>query len=89
MKKTSLLGAAMGFAALFSCVFLSSCVNEEYEISEEKLDLEITGFQEGIVLPLGQTSRICIGDLMDLLDPEVADFFKKNNIEFEFIKQDF
>lgn len=78
MKKTSLLGAAMGFAALFSCVFLSSCVNEEYEISEEKLDLEITGFQEGIVLPLGQTSRICIGDLMDLLDPEVADFFKKN-----------
>lgn len=78
MKEKSILKAAMTSAALSLCILFPSCVNEEYEVSEEKLNLEVTVFQEGVVLPLGSTSKIMVKDLMDKLDPEVADFFEKN-----------
>ena len=78
MKKTSLLRATIGSVASIFCVFLPSCVNDEYEMSEDRLDLEATVFQEGVVLPLGSTSRIKIADLLDQLDPEVAEYFSKN-----------
>ena len=45
MKKMLLLKAMMWFVASFFCVLLPSCVNGEYEMSEEKLDLEVTVFQ--------------------------------------------
>ena len=78
MKEKSILKAAMTSAALSLCILFPSCVNEEYEVSEEKLNLEVTVFQEGVVLPLGSTSKIMVKDLMAELDPEVADFFEKN-----------
>ena len=78
MKKTLLLKAMMCLVASFFCVFLPSCVNGEYEMSEEKLDLEVTVFQEGVSLPLGNTEQIRMEDLLEQLDPEVAEYFKQN-----------
>ena len=78
MKKTLLLKAMMCLVASFFCVLLPSCVNGEYEMSEEKLDLEVTVFQEGVSLPLGNTEQIRMEDLLEQLDPEVAEYFKQN-----------
>ena len=66
MKEKSILKAAMTSAALSLCILFPSCVNEEYEVSEEKLNLEVTVFQEGVVLPLGSTSKIMVKDLQQL-----------------------
>jgi len=68
----------MGFVASLFCIFIPSCMNEEYEMSEEKLDLEATVFQEGVSLPLGSSAKIKIKDLLDDLDPEVKEYFEKN-----------
>ena len=78
MNKTSFFRATMGFVASTLCVFLPSCVNEEYEMSEDTLDLEVTVFKEGVTLPLGSTEQIKLGDLLDMLDPEVAKYFEEN-----------
>ena len=50
-----------------------SCVQEEYEISEENLNLEVTVFQEGVSIPLGSTEAIKVSDLLDELDPEIKE----------------
>ena len=41
-----------------AALVLSSCVNEKFTISEEKLDTEVQVFQEGLSIPLGSTDRI-------------------------------
>ena len=78
MNKTFFQKAMMGFVASLFCIFIPSCMNEEYEMSEEKLDLEATVFQEGVSLPLGSSAKIKIKDLLDDLDPEVKEYFEKN-----------
>lgn len=50
-----------------------SCVQGEYEISEENLNLEVTVFQEGVSIPLGSTEAIKVSDLLDELDPEIKE----------------
>lgn len=79
MKKTLLLRAITGFIPAIFCMLLLSCENKEYEISRENLNQEITVFQDGIVLPLGSTSQIKVEDILNLLDPETADYFKVNS----------
>ena len=44
--------------ASFLLMFSTSCVNEEYDMSEDNLNLEVTPFQEGLTLPLGSTEQI-------------------------------
>lgn len=42
----------------------TSCVNEEYDMSGDKLNLEVTPFQEGVVVPIGSTDVIKLSDVM-------------------------
>jgi hypothetical protein len=44
-----------------------SCVREEYEISEDALNLEVTVFQEGVQIPLGSTDSLKIKTLLESL----------------------
>lgn len=54
----------------------ASCVNEEYEVSEDKMNLEVTVFQEGVSIPLGSTAAIKAKDLEDRLDEEYREYLK-------------
>ena len=65
MIKTFLSRATVGVVACFS-LFMTSCIQEEYKISEETLDLEVTVFQEGVALPIGSTDKITIGKVLEL-----------------------
>ena len=52
-------------AALLVMAMLSvfvSCVNEEYEVSEDRVNLEVTVFQDGVTIPLGNTAPIKLKD---------------------------
>ncbi len=60
---------------LLSCFVFAwtSCINEEFDMSGDRLNLEVTPFQEGLVFPLGSTDSIRLADLLkgvsaDLLD---------------------
>lgn len=75
MIKTFHSRAAVIIVACLS-LFVNSCVQEEYKISEETLNLEVTVFQEGVSLPLGSTEPVRIGQLVDQLDPEVKEMFE-------------
>lgn len=52
--------------SIASVVLISgtSCVNEEYDMSGDNLNLEVTPFQEGVVLPLGSTDVIKISEVL-------------------------
>lgn len=54
----------------------AACVNEEYEVSEDKMNLEVTVFQEGVSIPLGSTAAIKAKDLEDRLDEEYREYLK-------------
>lgn len=69
-------------ASLF--LFVTSCIQEEYRISEETLNLEVTVFQEGISLPLGSTDSIKVSYLVDQLDPEVKEMFQTTDGAYAF-----
>ena len=56
-------------------ICLASCVNKEYEISEENLDLEMTLFQEGLTVPIGSTDAIRFEQVLSMLDESVMDYF--------------
>lgn len=70
MEKFRFNRAITVVVAFFALVFAISCVNEEYELSEERLDLNVTVFQEGISIPLGSTKEITVGELYNLLDED-------------------
>lgn len=56
--------------ASFLLMFSTSCVNEEYDMSEDNLNLEVTPFQEGLTLPLGSTEQIKLKDVLADVDFE-------------------
>lgn len=62
---------------LIAFMLSSSCVNEEYELSEEHIDLDITVFQEGISLPLGSTERVTLESLYSQLGDDVKDIIQE------------
>ena len=58
----------------FSLLMLfSSCVNEEYTLSEDRINLEVTVFQDGLSVPLGSTSKIMLKDVKDSLLANLED----------------
>lgn len=63
-------------AAVFS---FFSCVNEEYEVSEDRLDLNVNLFQEGLVVPLGSTDKIVVRDLIDKFYPDYKKYIQEMN----------
>ena len=74
MIKTFLSRVTMCVVACL-VLFVTSCVQEEYKISEETLNLEVTVFQEGVSIPLGSTKAIKVSELVDQLDPKVKEMF--------------
>ncbi len=54
----------------------AACVNEEYEVSEDKMNLEVTVFQEGVSIPLGSTAAIKVKELEESLDEEYREYLK-------------
>ena len=62
--------------ASFVCVF-TSCVNEEYELSKENLDLTATVFKDGVDIPLGTTPRITLGSMASKLDDETKKYLQQ------------
>ncbi len=60
---------------LLTCfVFWStSCINEEYDMSGDNLNLEVTPFQEGLILPLGSTDSIMLVDLLKGVSIDILD----------------
>ena len=73
MNRTGLIGAMTSVIALSLLLVLPSCVNEEYTLSEDKLNLEVTVFQDGLSVPLGSTSKIMLKDVKDSLLANVED----------------
>ena len=65
MKMNSLHRVAASIVALVSVFAAISCVQQEYEISEDNLNLEVTVFQEGTEIPLGSTGELNMEDLME------------------------
>ena len=59
------LSGVMVMSSLFLLSFLGvSCVNEEYDMSEDNLNLEVTPFEDGLTLPLGSTDPIKLKELL-------------------------
>lgn len=50
---------------LISVFATMSCVQQEYEISEENLNLEVTIFEEGAQIPLGSTGEMNMKDMLE------------------------
>ena len=59
-----------------SLLHVVSCVNEDYELSEDNVSLEVTVFEEGLVVPLGSTAEIKLKDLVPLLDEEYRSYLE-------------
>ena len=53
-----------------------SCVKEEYEISEDKINLEVNIFQEGVAIPLASTDSIKLKEIVSQLDEEYRQYLK-------------
>ena len=73
MNRTGLIGAMTSVIALSLLLVLPSCVNEEYTLSEDRFNLEVTVFQDGLSVPLGSTSKIMLKDVKDSLLANVED----------------
>ncbi len=71
MKKLSLSGAIVLLSLLSVAVLVASCMNNELDMSEKELNMEVTPFQEGIVLPIGKTEQIMLKDLLKDVDQDV------------------
>lgn len=66
------LSGVMALSSLILLSFMtSSCVNEEYDMSEENLNLEVTTFEEGLILPLGSTEQIKLKELLKDVDADI------------------
>ena len=78
-KKTAVL------VVLFSCVSLAvSCVNTNYELSEDKVNTNVTIFQDGLTLPLGTTAPIKMEELYGMLDPELQEIIQNKDGKYGF-----
>ena len=76
MSKLIFSRAMTIIVASFLCICYS-CVNKEYELSEENLDMTTTLFQEGVSIPLGSTSKITLGSLTSMLDEETRKYLQQ------------
>jgi hypothetical protein len=58
---------ALIVALVSASAIMSSCVQHEYEISEDNLNLDVTLFQDGMQIPLASTGQMNMTDLMESL----------------------
>ena len=72
------------FAACISVFSALSCVQEEYEISEENINMEVTVFQDGVTLPLGSTKAITLGEILEEYAPEMAEEYGREDGTYAF-----
>ena len=70
MKKTVFSWLTSIFVAIVSVLSVLSCVREEYTVSEDNLNLEMTVFQEGVQIPLGNTDSLKVKDLLEAFGTE-------------------
>ncbi len=68
----------------FSLILASSCINEDYALSEENLNLEVTPFGEGVNLPLGKTDKIKLKDLLKDFDSDILDVGEDGSYSINF-----
>ncbi len=64
MKKLCLTGVKAMLSLSCALALGVSCVNEEYDMSGDNLNLEVTVFENGLTLPLGSTEQIKLQDLL-------------------------
>ena len=57
--------------SLVSCSF-----DKDYEITNDKLNMEVTLMEDGVSIPLGGTDKISIGSLLSAAGAEVGDLIK-------------
>ena len=62
-----MIRAITSVVASMFLLLTSSCVNKEYELSEDRISLDVTVFQDGLSVPLGSTSKIMLKDVKDSL----------------------
>lgn len=84
MKRTFLDKAIMFLVAAFSLVIIPSCVDADYELSEERLNTEVTVFQSGLSLPIGKTSPLTLASLLEQLDEETRQMLSNNEGAYVF-----
>lgn len=77
MKTTLARKAMMCVVASTFFMVLHSCVNSEYELSEENIDTEVQIFQDGLSLPLGKTDQVTLESLLNKLDPETKEMLQQ------------
>ena len=65
MKCFGSIVVAMSVAVFGMSALLSSCVNPEYEISQDNLNLDVTLFEEGVIFPIGNAATFTLGELYD------------------------
>ena len=63
----------IALAFVFSAV---SCVKEEYEISEDTLNMEVEVFGEGVEIPIGSTEALKLKSLLSKLDSTTLEYLK-------------
>ena len=88
MEKFRFNRAITSVVAFFALMCATSCVNEEYELSEDRLDLNVTVFQEGISIPLGSTQKITLEQLYNLLDEETRKMLQQLESSYMFSMSD-
>ena len=74
-------------ALLFAFV-VTSCVNEEYELSLDRIDMNVAVFQEGISLPLGSTGNVTLGQIYSEYGSDIADMLQLLEGAYIFRKSD-
>ena len=74
MKNHIRIFSAMSFAVYVVSGLLSSCINPDYELSDEHLNMDMTLFQEGISFPLGKTVPFTMGELYDQYGKRLEDY---------------
>ena len=75
MKQTMIRKVAVLFTLFTSLTVVNSCVNDTYELSEERLDMTASIFQEGLSLPLGSTGKMRMDSLINKMG--LPEDFKK------------
>ncbi len=76
MDKFYVRGVIAWLSLLFVAVTAISCVNEKYDMSGDKVNLEVTPFREGLAVPLGKTGQIKLGDLLNGVSPDLLQSYE-------------
>ncbi len=71
MNKLCLTRAIAWLSLMSFAILASSCVNDEYDMSGDNLNKDVTLFEDGVTLPLGTTEQIKMKDLLKDVNTDV------------------